>query len=157
MKQSESDDIWYMKKALEQADKAYFKGEVPVGAVIVDSSNNIVSEGFNLKEQTFDCTSHAEVNCIRAASDSLKNWRLIDCTLFVTLEPCPMCLYSILSARIKRVVFGAYDTKGGAISLGYAFHRDERLNHRFSVTGGVLHYECSNLLSRFFKERRSNY
>lgn len=146
-----------MNIALEEAELAYKVWEVPVGAVLVSPEGNIISRKFNLKETHFNPTGHAEILCLEDGGKKLKNWRLSDCTLYVTLEPCPMCLSAMVQSRLKQCVFGAYDSKGGALSLGYHLHQDKRLNHQFSVLGGVKHFECSKLLSQFFKERRSNY
>ena len=150
-------DIWYMELALEEAEKAYKLGEVPVGAVIVDSFGKVVSRGHNEKEKAHDASSHAEINAIRQASQANQNWRLTGHTLYVTLEPCVMCAGALVAARVEKVVFGAYDPKGGAFSLGYNYYSDSRLNHRYKVTGGVEHYRCSRVISRFFKERRSSH
>jgi tRNA(adenine34) deaminase len=95
--------------------------------------------------------------CLVEGAKKIQNWRLSDCTLYVTLEPCPMCLTALVQARVKNCVFGAYDSKGGALSLGYHLHQDKRLNHQFSMMGGVKHFECSRLLSQFFKQRRNSY
>lgn len=146
-----------MDLAIEMAEKAYGNDEVPVGAVLVDSSNKVLSSAFNLKEQNQDVTGHAEILCLKEAAEKNKSWRLNGCTLIVTLEPCPMCLSAALQARVKTVVFGAYDLKGGALSLGYHFHQDPRLNHKLDIVGGVRHYQCSKLLSQFFKEKRNYY
>ena len=151
------DDFWYMNLALEEADKAYKIGEVPVGAVVVDSSGKVVSKGHNEKEMEFDATSHAEINALRAASKKMNNWRLSGCTIYVTLEPCVMCAGALVASRVDKVVFGAYDPKGGAFSLGYHLHSDSRLNHRYKVLGGIEHYRCSRVISRFFKERRGRH
>lgn len=150
-------DIWFMHKAYEEAQKALWADEVPVGCLLVDENGDIVASGHNLKEENFDITSHAEIEAMRNLSKIRQSWRLTDITMYVTLEPCPMCLSAILQSRIKRVVFGAYDKKGGALSLGYHFHSDKRLNHQFSITGGVLHYECSKILSDFFRQKRNLY
>jgi tRNA(adenine34) deaminase len=157
MQNSLTDHLWYMGIALEQADLAYKAQEVPVGAVLVSPDGEVLARGYNLKESHYNSVAHAEILCIIEASKKLSNWRLTDCTLYVTLEPCPMCLAALVQARVKQCVFGAYDAKGGALSLGYHIHQDQRLNHRFSVWGGVRHYDCSRLLSQFFKERRSGY
>lgn len=151
------DHLWFMNIALEEAELAYKASEVPVGAVLVSSSGSILSKQFNLKENHFNPTGHAEILCLAEAGKKIQNWRLSDCTLYVTLEPCPMCLSAMVQSRLKQCVFGAYDSKGGALSLGYYLHQDKRLNHQFSILGGVRHFECSKLLSQFFKERRSNY
>lgn len=148
------DRLWCMRIALDEAEMAYRLAEVPVGALIVDAKGEVISKAHNLKESVHNPCGHAELLAIQSAAQKMQSWRLEDCTLYVTLEPCPMCMAAIGQARIKQVVFGAYDAKGGALSLGYALHRDPRLNHRFSMIGGVLHYECSRLLSQFFKERR---
>jgi tRNA(adenine34) deaminase len=146
-----------MRIALEEAELAYRVWEVPVGAVIVDASGAILARAHNVKETSHNPCGHAEILAIQAAAQKIQGWRLEDCTLYVTLEPCPMCLAAIGQARIKEVVFGAYDPKGGALSLGYSLHKDPRLNHRFAVMGGVLHYDCSRILSQFFRERRGTY
>lgn len=145
---------WLMGTALEEANKAFKEGEVPVGALIVDEKGSVISSAHNLKEKNTDPTQHAEILAIQEASKKLTSWRLTGATLFVTLEPCPMCLYAALQARVKKLVFGAYDAKAGAISLGYDFFNDSRFNHRFDVLGGVRHYECSQLMSQFFRLRR---
>jgi tRNA(adenine34) deaminase len=157
IKSSLIDHLWFMDIALTEAEHAYKAQEVPVGAVLVSPNGDILSKQFNLKESQHNPTSHAEVLCLIEGAKKLQNWRVSDCTLYVTLEPCPMCLAAMVQARIKQCVFGAYDTKGGALSLGYHLHQDKRLNHRFSIMGGVRHYECSKLLSQFFKERRMSY
>ncbi|MBY0516025.1 MAG: nucleoside deaminase [Bacteriovoracaceae bacterium] len=151
------DHLWFMKLSLEQADLAWKLQEVPIGAVIVDSKGEILARTHNLKETAHDACGHAEILAIQEASKKLNSWRLNDCRLYVTLEPCPMCLSAIGQARLSQVIFGAYDRKGGAISLGYPLHNDQRLNHRFSVMGGVMHFECSKQLSDFFKQRRASH
>ncbi len=151
-----ADSLWCMKLALEEAEAAYRMGEVPVGALVVNAQGEVLARAHNRKEAVHNPVGHAELLAVQAAAQKIGGWRLDGCTLYVTLEPCPMCLAGLGQSRIDRVVFGAYDPKGGALSLGYALHRDTRLNHRFSMVGGVLHYECSRLLSQFFKERRPN-
>ena len=145
---------WLMSIALEEAYKGYGIDEVPIGAVVVDSSGNILSQSHNLKESVNDPCGHAEILAIKEACVKKGDWRLSDCTIFVTLEPCPMCLNSLVQTRIKRLVFGAYDPKGGALSLNYNFYKDKRLNHNFEVVGGVKHYDSSQILSKFFREKR---
>lgn len=152
-----NDYDWMMNVAIDEAYKAYALDEVPIGAVVVDSSGNVLAKEHNLKESVNDPCGHAEIRAIRTACEKLGDWRLNDCTLFVTLEPCPMCLNSILQARMKKVIFGAYDPKGGALSLNYNFYKDKRLNHNFDVLGGVKHFECSKILSRFFREKRASH
>ena len=151
------DHMWFMNIALEEAELAYKASEVPVGAVLVSPTGAILSKKFNLKETHFNPIAHAEILCLEEAGKKIQNWRLSDCTLYVTLEPCPMCLSAMVQSRLKQCIFGAYDSKGGALSLGYHLHQDERLNHQFSVLGGVKHFECSRLLSQFFKERRGSF
>ncbi len=151
------DHLWFMNIALEEAELAYKAGEVPVGAVLVSPDGTIISKQYNLKESHFNPTAHAEILCLSEAGKKNQSWRLTDCTLYVTLEPCPMCLSAMVQSRIKQCFFGAYDSKGGALSLGFYHHQDKRFNHQLSVIGGLKHFECSRLLSQFFKERRKNY
>ncbi len=157
MQGSLTDHLWFMGLAVEQAELAYKSGEVPVGALVVSPEGTILSKQFNLKETTFNPSGHAEILALTEAGKKLQNWRLSDCTLYVTLEPCPMCLTAMVQARIKTCVFGTYDGKGGALSLGYRLHQDKRLNHQFQIYGGIKHFECSKLLSQFFRERRASY
>lgn len=152
-----SDHLWFMSMALEQAEIAYKNQEVPVGAILVSPEGEVLSKTHNLKETHFNPIAHAEMLAVAEGGKKLQNWRLSDCVLYVTLEPCPMCLTAMVQSRVKQCVFGAYDAKGGALSLGYHIHQDKRLNHQFSVIGGVKHFECSKLLSQFFKERRTSY
>ncbi len=157
MSASLQDHLWFMAMALEQAELAYRLGEVPVGAVLVSPTGEVLSKQHNLKETNFNPTGHAELLALVESAKKIQNWRLSDCTLYVTLEPCPMCITALVQSRVKQCVFGAYDSKGGALSLGYHLHQDKRLNHQFSMIGGVRHFECSKLLSQFFKERRNSY
>jgi tRNA(adenine34) deaminase len=152
-----NDQLWMMDEALIEADKAYRIDEVPIGAVVVGPTGTILSTAHNLKEKTFNPCGHAEILAITEATKKIRNWRLLDCSIFVTLEPCPMCLSAMVQARIKTLYFGAYDPKGGAISLNYNFYKDQKLNHNFSVVAGLRHFECSSMLSRFFREKRSEY
>lgn len=149
-------DIFYMNKALKLAKKAAEIGEVPVGAVVVKkSTGEIVGEGYNRREIDKDSLAHAELIAIENASKSLGGWRLIDCELFVTLEPCPMCAGAIINSRIERVVYGASDKKAG--SCGSVINLFELpYNHKPELTGGILSEECSNILSEFFKKLRNN-
>jgi tRNA(adenine34) deaminase len=157
MKFNISDHMWFMIMALEQAELAYKAQEVPVGAVLVSPTGEVLSKQFNLKETQFNPIAHAEILVLEEGAKKIQNWRLSDCVLYVTLEPCPMCLTAMVQSRIKLCVFGAYDSKGGALSLGYHLHQDQRLNHQFSIIGGVKHFESSRILSQFFRERRSSY
>ncbi|MBL7665451.1 MAG: nucleoside deaminase [Bacteriovoracaceae bacterium] len=150
-------DVWFMKIALEEAENAFKSSEVPVGAIIIDERENILVRTSNQKENAKNPCGHAEILAIQEAAKKIGNWRLEKCTLYVTLEPCPMCLGALAQARIGKLCFGAYDPKGGAISLGYNLYKDKRLNHRYPVMGGILHYDASKLMSDFFKLRRPNY
>jgi len=152
-----SDHLWFMSMALEQAEIAYKAQEVPVGAVLVSPEGEVLSRTHNLKEGHFNPTAHAEMLALTEGAKKLQNWRLSDCIMYVTLEPCPMCLTAMVQSRVKQCGLGAYDIKGGALSLGYHLHQDKRLNHQFAMMGGIKHFECSKVLSQFFKERRSSY
>jgi tRNA(adenine34) deaminase len=151
------DQLWLMDEALIEAEKAYRLDEVPVGAVVVDKDGAILSRAHNLKEKNHNPCGHAEILAITEASKKINNWRLVDCTIYVTLEPCPMCLSALVQARIGTLIYGAYDPKGGALSLNYNFYKDQKLNHSFPVIGGLKHFECSKLLSDFFREKRNGY
>ena len=142
-----------MKKALTLAQKAAKQGEVPIGAVLV-YKNELIASGYNKKEQWKTPLGHAELICLHRASQKLGNWRLIDCTLYSTLEPCVMCSGALVQARVGRLVFGASDPKGGGSTSLYKIPQDERLNHRLEVCGGVLADECGKILSDFFRSRR---
>lgn len=147
-------DLWAMKQAIAMAEIAYREDEVPVGAVIIGPQGEILAQSSNQKENYHNPTGHAEMLAIQEAAKKLKSWRLTGCSIYVTLEPCTMCLSAIQQSRIATLYFGAYDKKGGAISLGHNLHNDLRLNHQFSVIGGIYHFECSKLLSDFFKQKR---
>jgi len=139
-----------MELALDEARAAGAIGEVPIGAVLV-WQGNIIGRGHNRRESSNDPTSHAEMLAIREAAIRLDSWRLLETTLYVTLEPCPMCMGAIILARIPRVVYGCRDPKAGAAGSLYDLSCDERLNHRVEVVEGVLQQECSSLLSDFFR------
>lgn len=147
-------EILYMEKALELAKKAYELGEVPVGAVVVkNSSGEIVGEGYNLRETAKNALAHAEIIAINDACRRLGGWRLPDCSIYVTLEPCPMCCGAIINARIDNVIFGAKDCKSGsAVSVQQMFELS--YNWKPKVISGVLEEECSGILSEFFTELR---
>ena len=147
------DDIKYMKMALAEARKAYQRAEVPIGAVIV-CNDQVVGRGFNLREQTQDPTSHAEMIALREAAANEASWRLEDCQLYVTLEPCPMCAGAILQSRIKRLIYGASDPKAGAVRSLYQLLDDDRFNHQVKVEAGVMEKESAQLLKDFFRELR---
>lgn len=142
----------FMHLSLEQAKLA--GDEVPVGAVLVDQAGKVLASGHNLREQKNDPTSHAEIEVIRVAAAALGDWRLDNCTLFVTLEPCVMCAGAIVAARIPRVVFGAWDEKVGAAGSAYDILRDSRLGNPVEVIPGVLEDQCSKVLKDFFEAKR---
>lgn len=146
-------DQKYMREALLEASEAARRGEVPIGALIVKEGKVIVAER-NRREEYSDPTAHAEILAIRQAGKILGGWRLSGCTLYVTLEPCPMCAGAMVQARLDRLVFGAKDPKGGAAGTLYNIVQDARLNHRLMVTGGVLEEECAHELQCFFGQRR---
>lgn len=148
-----SDETW-MKLALAQADSAAASGDVPVGAVIVDRNGDLLSEGRNRRELEGDPTAHAEIDALRRASKRLGHWR-IEGTLYVTLEPCVMCAGALVASRILRVVYGALDPKAGATESLFSIGNDERLNHRFEITSGILQDECVERLQSFFKRLRA--
>ena len=143
----------WMKVAIRQAERAYDEGEVPVGAVVVNGGQ-IVGKGYNQVERLADPTAHAEILAITAACDTLGTKWLSDSTLYVTLEPCPMCAGAIWLARLKCVVYGAFDEKAGAASTLYNIPQDPRLNHYVDLISGVEEDRCSALLSSFFKKIR---
>ena len=146
-------DIDCMRAALVEAEKAAGEGEVPVGAVIV-VNGEIVASGRNCPVATSDPSAHAEIIALREAGSGLGNYRLPDATLYVTLEPCVMCTGAIVQARLKRIVFGAYDKKAGALGSVEDLSDSSALNHRFEINGGLLADECSELLRAFFAARR---
>lgn len=146
-------DRW-MRAALELARQAFDEGEVPVGAVIVHDGR-IVGEGYNQRESLNDPTAHAEMIAITQAAQSLESWRLLDCTIYVTLEPCPMCAGAIVLARIPTVIYGTNDPKAGACHSLFQITEDARLNHRATVLGGILQTECKGLLQEFFAAQRA--
>jgi len=147
------DDCFFMRHALEQAQRARDVGEVPVGAVVVQNQS-VISYGFNHPIQSHDSTAHAEIMAIRAAGNAIGNYRLSECVLYVTLEPCTMCIGAIFHARIKRLVYAAADPKTGACGSVINLPLESRLNHHLQVTGGVLASEASTLLKDFFVQRR---
>jgi tRNA(adenine34) deaminase len=150
----------FMRRALREAEAALAEDEVPIGAVIVydDPTNNssrVIAAAHNQREQLRDPTAHAEMIAITQAAQALNNWRLEHCTLYVTLEPCPMCAGAIVLARMPRVVYGAADPKAGAATTLFQLLDDPRLNHRAEVVPGVLAEQCGQILSKFFAEKRS--
>ncbi len=152
MNDSKEDQL-YMKVAIEQAQIAEENSDVPIGAVIV-YKNQIIGRAYNQREQLQDPTAHAEIIALTQAAAFLESWRLLDCTMYVTLEPCTMCAGALVLARIDRLVYGCDDPKTGAVKSLYNIVTDERLNHIIDVTSGVLAEECSGLLQQFFRRRR---
>ena len=148
-------DEYFMQKAIEQAKSALAYDEVPIGAVIV-KDDEIIAAGNNFKERENCAVYHAEVVAIINACKKLNNWYLDGCTLYVTLEPCPMCCGAIVNSRIDRVVYGAKDLKSGAVVSLYNLLNDSKLNHQVQVTGGVFEAECSSILTDFFKKKRED-
>src|SRR3954453_13708739 len=149
----------FMRHALREAEAALAEDEVPIGAIIVyddpaSDSPRIIAAAHNQREQLRDPTAHAEMIAITQAAQALSNWRLEHCTLYVTLEPCPMCAGAIVLARMPRVVYGAADPKAGAAKSLFHLLDDSRLNHRAEIAGGVLAAPCGEILSRFFKQKR---
>ena len=144
-----------MRLALAEAEKAQAQDEVPVGCVIVDADENVIGRGHNTREREYDPTAHAEIVAIREAAKKLEAWRLLDCTLYVTLEPCIQCVGAMILARIPRVVYGCGDPKGGALGGVIDLSAVEGVNHHLDVTPGILAEECSTLLKTFFKKLRS--
>ncbi len=150
---SEHDDNTYMGICLDLARKAAEAGDVPVGAIVVHDGQ-IIGTGMNVREQNSDPIGHAEVLALQAAAQHLGHWRVLDSTLYVTLEPCAMCAGALVNARVTRLVYGCTDPKAGAVESLYQIPTDVRLNHRLEVVGGVRASECSELLSNFFRDRR---
>jgi tRNA(adenine34) deaminase len=146
-------DIDFMKQALRLAQSASEKGEVPVGAIIT-LDGNIISEGENCPIGSHDPSAHAEIIALRNAAAKLKNYRLPGTTMYVTLEPCIMCMGAIIHARVQRVVFGAYDPKTGAAESRYSIGNDQRLNHHLEISSGICESDCATLLKNFFRKRR---
>lgn len=142
-----------MKKAILEAKKAAKMDEVPIGAVIV-KDDKIIARGFNHRESKNDVTSHAEIEAIRKANKKLNSWRLVDCDIYITTEPCLMCMGAIYQSHIKNVYYGACDPKGGAVSSSINFLDIKNLNHYPHIEGGILSEECSLLLKEYFKHKR---
>jgi len=147
------EDTQWMQEAIKEAMKAEAIGEVPIGAVIVHNGE-IIGRGHNLRETTLDPTAHAEMVAIREASSRLKAWRLLDCTLYVTLEPCPMCAGALVQGRIAKVVYGTIDPKAGCAGTLMNLLQEPRFNHETVLIGGVLKEECAALLTNFFRKLR---
>ncbi len=146
-------DNYYMGLALEEAQKAYELGEVPIGAVLV-MDNQVIASAHNMRESWHDATAHAEVIAIREACNSLRRWRLTGATLYVTIEPCPMCAGALVMSRIDRLVYGSPDYKAGAVESLFNIVQNPALNHRLEVTAGVRADECTAIMKDFFRQRR---
>ena len=147
-------DTYYIKEALKEAKKAYSIGEIPVGCVIV-YNDKIIARGYNKREKNQQAIDHAEIIAIRKASKKIGSWRLDDCKMYITLEPCVMCSGAIIQSRIKEVIYGAYDYRFGCHkSITNLF--DLKFNHTVNIKGGVLEEECSNIIKKFFQEIREN-
>jgi tRNA(adenine34) deaminase len=147
------DDSYYMQIALEESKEAFAAGEVPIGAVIV-LNGEVIAQAHNLKETWLDPTAHAEMVAIREACKKLNRWRLTGATLYVTLEPCPMCAGAIVQSRIDRLVYGVKDPKAGAVDSLFNMLQNDALNHQLVVKSGVLAEECSQILKDFFQKKR---
>ncbi len=146
----------WMRLAIVQAEAARSLDEVPIGCVVVHQpESRVVGRGYNRRNLDCDPTGHAEILAIREAAETLGNWRLMDCTLIVTLEPCPMCAGAIVNSRIPRLIYGCADPKAGAVRTLYQICEDTRLNHRVEVIAGILEQECSMILKDFFKVQRA--
>lgn len=150
---SHTNDERYMRMAIDQAYIAEENGDVPIGCVIVHE-NQVIAKGYNQREQLNDPTAHAEIIALTQASEFIGSWRLHDCTIYVTLEPCPMCAGALVLGRLDRLVYGTDDPKTGAVKSLYNITQDSRLNHRLEVTDGVLQVECKKQLQAFFQRRR---
>ena len=148
------EDERFMRAAIKAAAIAEENGDVPIGAVIV-YENQIIGKAYNQREQLQDPTAHAEIIALTQAAAAIGSWRLEGCTIYVTLEPCPMCAGALVLSRMDRLIFGCDDSKAGACKSLYNIVQDERLNHRLEVTSGVLREECSRLLQDFFQKRRT--
>jgi tRNA(adenine34) deaminase len=150
----EQEDQAWMQLAIKEAKKAEQIGEVPIGAILV-KDGEVVGKGYNLREINHDPTAHAEMVAIREACERLGAWRLLDCTLYVTLEPCPMCAGAIVQSRVKRVVYGTGDPKAGCAGTLMNLLQEPRFNHETEVTSGILQAECAALLTNFFRNLRN--
>ncbi len=153
-KETAETDLYFMRLALQEARKAGELGEVPVGAVIIDETGTVLASAGNRSIVDRDPAGHAEIVALRAAGQKLDNYRLLNTTLYVTIEPCVMCAGAIVHARIGRLVFGALDHKAGAVVSRYRIGRDGKLNHQLEFEGGVLAEECAELLTSFFRKKR---
>jgi tRNA(adenine34) deaminase len=146
----------WMRQAIAEAHKALAFDEVPIGAIVVHQpSGQIIGRGYNRRQIDCDPTAHAEIFALREAGKNLNDWRLVDCALVVTLEPCPMCAGAIVNARVAKLIYGCDDPKAGAVRTLFQLCEDSRLNHRVDVVDGILSEECSRLLREFFQQQRA--
>ena len=148
-----NDHVKWMKAAFREAEKAFEQDEVPIGAVVVQNGQ-IIGRGYNQRESLIDPTAHAEIIAITSAANTIKDWRLKDCQLYVTKEPCPMCAGALVNARINMVIFGMYDEKEGCCGSLYQLCRDNRFKHQLTVKGGIMEDACTLMIQEFFKKQR---
>jgi len=153
MTTTKNDHVKWMKVAFREAEKAFEQDEVPIGAVVVQNGQ-IIGRGYNQCESLIDPTAHAEIIAITSASNTIKDWRLKDCRLYVTKEPCPMCAGALINARINMVIFGMYDEKEGCCGSLYQLCRDNRFKHQLTVKGGIMEDACTLIIQEFFKKQR---
>ena len=153
MTTTKNDHVKWMKAAFREAEKAFEQDEVPIGAVVVQNGQ-IIGRGYNQCESLIDPTAHAEIIAITSASNTIKDWRLKDCQLYVTKEPCPMCAGALVNARINMVIFGMYDEKEGCCGSLYQLCRDNRFKHQLTVKGGIMEDACTLIIQEFFKKQR---
>ena len=150
---AKNDHVKWMKVAFREAEKAFEQDEVPIGAVVVQNGQ-IIGRGYNQCESLIDPTAHAEIIAITSAANTIKEWRLKDCQLYVTKEPCPMCAGALVNARINMVIFGMYDEKEGCCGSLYQLCRDNRFKHQLTVKGGIMEDACTLIIQEFFKKQR---
>jgi len=153
MTTTKNDHVKWMKVAFREAEKAFEQDEVPIGAVVVQNGQ-IIGRGYNQCESLTDPTAHAEIIAITSASNTIKDWRLKDCQLYVTKEPCPMCAGALINARINMLIFGMYDEKEGCCGSLYQLCRDNRFKHQLTVRGGIMEDACTLMIQEFFKKQR---
>ena len=153
MTTTKKDHVKWMKAAFREAEKAFKQDEVPIGAVVVQNGR-IIGRGYNQRESLIDPTAHAEIIAITSAANTIKDWRLKDCQLYVTKEPCPMCAGALVNARINMVIFGMYDEKEGCCGSLYQLCRDNRFKHQLTVKGGIMEEACTLMIQEFFKKQR---
>ena len=153
MTTTKNDHVKWMKVAFREAEKAFEQDEVPIGAVVVQNGQ-IVGRGYNQRESLIDPTAHAEIIAITSAANTIKDWRLKDCQLYVTKEPCPMCAGALVNARINMLIFGMYDEKEGCCGSLYQLCRDNRFKHQLTVKGGIMEDACTLIIQEFFKKQR---